>query len=143
MPNPSWPRPDPELMPLYSDVVVACALVVVAVVAAVSTAKVRKVNRRFRMFDAISRAADEGATLDETLEAIAEILIPGLGDLCAIDVIEADGVPSHLTIIQHVSPQLDNAVMYAVRQWRYKPQTCGGKPVRVQDNVVVAFTLNQ
>ena len=58
-------------------------------------------------------------------------------------VIEADGVPSHLTIIQHASPQLDNAVMHAVRQWRYKAQTCGGKPVRVQDNVVVAFTLNQ
>jgi len=58
-------------------------------------------------------------------------------------VIEADGVPSRLTIIQHVSPQLDNAVMYAVGQWRYKRQTCAGKPVRVQDNVVVAFTLNQ
>jgi serine phosphatase RsbU (regulator of sigma subunit)/ketosteroid isomerase-like protein len=79
-------------MPLYSDVIVACALVVVAVVAAISTAKVRQVNRRFRMFDAISGAADEGATLDETLEAIAEILIPGLGDLCAIDVIEGEGV---------------------------------------------------
>ena len=58
-------------------------------------------------------------------------------------VIEADGVPSHLTIIQQASPQLDNAVMNAVRQWRYKPQTCEGKPVPVQDNVVVAFTLNQ
>jgi len=40
-------------------------------------------------------------------------------------VIEADGVPSHLTIIQQASPQLDNAVMNAVRQWRYKPQTWG------------------
>ncbi|HXQ88144.1 MAG TPA: SpoIIE family protein phosphatase [Solirubrobacterales bacterium] len=79
-------------MPLIADVIVALALVVVAVVAAVSTKKVRQVNRRFRMLDEISRVADEGRTLDETLEAIAEIVVPELGDICAIDVIEEDGV---------------------------------------------------
>jgi serine phosphatase RsbU (regulator of sigma subunit)/ketosteroid isomerase-like protein len=77
-------------MPFFADVVVAVALVVVAVVAAISTAKVRQVNRRFRMLDEISRAADEGAVLDETLDAIAGILVPELSDLCAIDVIEGD-----------------------------------------------------
>jgi serine phosphatase RsbU (regulator of sigma subunit)/ketosteroid isomerase-like protein len=79
-------------MPLYGDVIIALALVVVAVVATVSTKKVRLVNRRFRMLDEISRVADEGWTLDETLEAIAEIIVPELGDICAIDVIEDDGV---------------------------------------------------
>ncbi len=79
-------------MPLYADVVVALALVVVAVVAAISTAKVRQVNRRFRMLDEISTVADEGGSLDETLEAIARIIVPELGDICAIDVIEEDRV---------------------------------------------------
>ncbi|HET7509720.1 MAG TPA: SpoIIE family protein phosphatase [Solirubrobacterales bacterium] len=79
-------------MPLYADVVVALALMVVAVVAAISTAKVRQVNRRFRMLDEISRVADEGSTLDETLEAIAEIVVPEMGDICAIDVIEGERV---------------------------------------------------
>jgi serine phosphatase RsbU (regulator of sigma subunit)/ketosteroid isomerase-like protein len=79
-------------MPLFADVIVACALVVVAVVAAVSTAKVRQVNRRFRMLDEISHAADEGASLDETLDAIAGIIVPELGDICAIDVIEGNRV---------------------------------------------------
>jgi serine phosphatase RsbU (regulator of sigma subunit)/ketosteroid isomerase-like protein len=79
-------------MPFPADVVVALALVVAAVVATVSTAKVRQVNRRFRMLDEISHVADEGSTLDETLEAIAEIIVPEMGDICAIDVIEGERV---------------------------------------------------
>jgi len=79
-------------MPLAADVVVALALVVVAIVAMISTKRVRLVNRRFRMLDEISRVADEGSTLDETLEAIAEIVVPEMGDICAIDVIEGDSV---------------------------------------------------
>jgi serine phosphatase RsbU (regulator of sigma subunit)/ketosteroid isomerase-like protein len=79
-------------MPLFADVIVALALVVVAIVAAISTRKVRQVNRRFRMLDDISRVAEEGATLDETLEAIVAIIVPEMGDICAIDVIEGDRV---------------------------------------------------
>jgi serine phosphatase RsbU (regulator of sigma subunit) len=79
-------------MPLYGDVIVALALVVVAIVATISTRKVRQVNRRFRMLDEISRAADAGESLDETLDAIAGIIVPEFGDICAIDVIEGDSV---------------------------------------------------
>jgi len=79
-------------MPLYGDIIIALALVVVAVVATVSTRRVRLVNRRFRMLDEISRVADEGMLLDETLDAIAEIIVPELGDICAIDVIEDERV---------------------------------------------------
>jgi len=79
-------------MPLYGDIIIALALMVVAVVATVSTRKVRQVNRRFRMLDEISRVADAGESLDETLEAIAGIVVPELGDICAIDVIEDDRV---------------------------------------------------
>jgi serine phosphatase RsbU (regulator of sigma subunit)/ketosteroid isomerase-like protein len=79
-------------MPLFADVIVAAALVVVAIVATISTRKVRQVNRRFRMLDDISRVADGGHSLDETLDAITRIIVPELGDICAIDVIEDDRV---------------------------------------------------
>jgi serine phosphatase RsbU (regulator of sigma subunit)/ketosteroid isomerase-like protein len=79
-------------MPLFADVIVALALVVVAIVAAASTRKVRQVNRRFGMLDEISRAADAGDSLDATLDAIVEIVVPELGDICAIDVIEGDRI---------------------------------------------------
>jgi serine phosphatase RsbU (regulator of sigma subunit)/ketosteroid isomerase-like protein len=75
-------------MPIYADVIVALALVVVAVVATISTRKVRQVNRRFRMLDEISRIAEGGGSLEETLDAIAGALVPELGDFCTIDVIE-------------------------------------------------------
>jgi serine phosphatase RsbU (regulator of sigma subunit)/ketosteroid isomerase-like protein len=79
-------------MPIYADVIVALALMAVAVIATVSTKKVRLVNRRFRMLDEIARVADEGRALDETLDAIAETIVPELGDICAIDVIEGDRI---------------------------------------------------
>jgi serine phosphatase RsbU (regulator of sigma subunit)/ketosteroid isomerase-like protein len=75
-------------MPLFADVIVASALVIVAIVATISTRKVRQVNRRFRMLDDIARVADGGRSLDETLDAITKIIVPELGDICAIDVIE-------------------------------------------------------
>jgi serine phosphatase RsbU (regulator of sigma subunit)/ketosteroid isomerase-like protein len=79
-------------MSIVADAIVALALVAVAAVAIISTKKVRQVNRRFRMLDEISRVADEGSALDETLEAITEIIVPELGDICAIDVIEEEEV---------------------------------------------------
>ncbi|HET9677237.1 MAG TPA: hypothetical protein VFP21_07020, partial [Solirubrobacterales bacterium] len=75
--------------------VAAIAFVVVlvaAVVTALALAQVRQVNRRFRMLDEVSRVPDEGGSLDETLEAIAAIVVPELADICAIDVIEGDHV---------------------------------------------------
>jgi hypothetical protein len=79
-------------MPFPADVIVAVALVVVAVVAYVSTARVRQVNRRFRILDEISSVAEAGGSLDETLDALATILVPELGDFCTIDVIESGQV---------------------------------------------------
>jgi serine phosphatase RsbU (regulator of sigma subunit)/ketosteroid isomerase-like protein len=75
-------------MPLIADLIVAGALIVTAVVALVATAKVRQVNRRFRLLDEIARIADDGRSLEQTLDAIAAILVPELCDLCTIDVIE-------------------------------------------------------
>ena len=77
---------------LYADVIVALALVAVAVVAAVSTKKVRQVSRRFRMLDEISGSPSKAARY-ETLEAIGGIIVPEIGDICAIDLIEDERRP--------------------------------------------------
>ncbi len=78
---------------MISAAAIALVVVVVAgVVTALALAQVRQVNRRFRMLDEVSRVPDEGGSLDETLEAIAAIVVPDLADICAIDVIEGDRV---------------------------------------------------
>jgi hypothetical protein len=75
-------------MTLLADVVVALALVAVAAIAAVSIAKVRRVNRRFQVLEEIVHVAESGASLEETLDAIAAILVPEIGDFCTVDLIE-------------------------------------------------------
>jgi serine phosphatase RsbU (regulator of sigma subunit)/ketosteroid isomerase-like protein len=68
------------------------AVVVAAVVAALAFIQVRRVNRRFQVVDEIANVVDRGGPLEETLEAIAEILVPEVGDFCTIDLIEEGGI---------------------------------------------------
>jgi serine phosphatase RsbU (regulator of sigma subunit) len=70
--------------------VVAC--VAMGVLVAIALARSRRVNRRFQILDDIARVADGGRSLEETLEAIAAILVPEFGDFCMIDVIEAERI---------------------------------------------------
>jgi protein TonB len=41
------------------------------------------------------------------------------------------------------SPALAQAVLDAVRQWRYQPTLLNGKPVEVQTEIAVNFDLDQ
>jgi serine phosphatase RsbU (regulator of sigma subunit)/ketosteroid isomerase-like protein len=68
--------------------IVLVVVVVAAVVTTLSVIQVRRVNRRFRVLDDVTRAADRGESLEETLEAITAVIVPELGDFCTIDVIE-------------------------------------------------------
>lgn len=71
---------------------VALALVLAAVAVAFSMVRVRRYKRRFQILDEIAHVVDEGGSLEETLDAITAILVPELGDLCAIDLIEDGNV---------------------------------------------------
>jgi TonB family protein len=54
-------------------------------------------------------------------------------------VIEADGTPSHLTLIQQATPNMEASAADAVRQWHYKPAACGSTPIRVETSIAVEF----
>jgi serine phosphatase RsbU (regulator of sigma subunit)/ketosteroid isomerase-like protein len=64
------------------------ATVVAGVVTALAVVQVRRMNRRFQILDDIAHVVDAGRSLEETLDAISDILVPELGDFCAIDLIE-------------------------------------------------------
>jgi serine phosphatase RsbU (regulator of sigma subunit)/ketosteroid isomerase-like protein len=65
------------------------AVVVAVVVAALAYVQVRRVNQRFQVLDEIAQVVDGGGgSLEETLEEIAAILVPEVGDFCTIDLIE-------------------------------------------------------
>ena len=48
----------------------------------------RKLRRRFRVLADVAAVSEAAGTLDETFEAIREIVVPELADFCMIDVIE-------------------------------------------------------
>lgn len=72
--------------------IAALALVAAAAVAAVAVRRARRVDRRLQILDEIARVAESGASLEETLDAIADVLVPEWGDFCTIDVIEGGKV---------------------------------------------------
>jgi serine phosphatase RsbU (regulator of sigma subunit)/ketosteroid isomerase-like protein len=64
------------------------ALAALVVVTARYRAHAKRAGRRFQILYDIAAVADGGRSLEETLDAIAEILVPAFGDFCMIDVIE-------------------------------------------------------
>jgi TonB family protein len=56
-------------------------------------------------------------------------------------VIETDGTPSHLTLIQRATPMLESAASAAIGQWHYKPAACGSTPIRTETSIAVDFWL--
>jgi serine phosphatase RsbU (regulator of sigma subunit) len=55
---------------------------------AVLVARERKANRRFQILAEIAAVSDAGGSLEETFEAICDILVPGVADFCMLDVFE-------------------------------------------------------
>jgi len=56
-------------------------------------------------------------------------------------VIETDGRLSHMAIIHRAPPNLEAAALEAVRQWHYKPATCGQTPIRTETSIAMDFWL--
>jgi serine phosphatase RsbU (regulator of sigma subunit)/ketosteroid isomerase-like protein len=78
---------------MISVAAIALAVVVVAaVVTTLSVMQVRRVNRRFQILDEIARVAEAGGSLEDVLGAIADVIVPELGDFCTVDLIEGGQV---------------------------------------------------
>lgn len=55
--------------------------------------------------------------------------------------VRVDGTVERVAVF-HSIPELDQAALDAVRQWTFKPATCGGRPVAVWVIIPVRFTLH-
>ena len=56
-------------------------------------------------------------------------------------VIQVDGSLSNLTLIRGATPELEAAAADALRQWRYKPASCGSTPIRVETLISFDFWI--
>ncbi|GGH02018.1 energy transducer TonB [Silvibacterium dinghuense] len=62
--------------------------------------------------------------------------------ICIVDVIvDANGMPTHITVEQHLGMGLEEKAIEAVEQYRWKPALYHGHPVAVMMRVVVNFRI--
>jgi serine phosphatase RsbU (regulator of sigma subunit) len=69
------------------------ATLVILVLLMVTVRRERRARRRFQILADLAAVSDAGGSLEETLDAICEILVPQFADFCMIDVIDEDRVP--------------------------------------------------
>jgi serine phosphatase RsbU (regulator of sigma subunit) len=69
----------------------AVATATLAYLFVVSRIRTRRVTQRFDVLDDIARVSDAASSLPETLNVIAEVLVPGIADFCMIDVLSEGG----------------------------------------------------
>jgi protein TonB len=63
------------------------------------------------------------------------------GSVTVTLVVNEQGVPKHVTLYQGIDAGLNQKAIEAVRQWRFFPATCAGKPVMAFAQVDVNFNL--
>ena len=56
-------------------------------------------------------------------------------------VVLPDGTVGNVRVLEPLDPGLDKAAIKAVKQWRFKPGTKGGKTVPVRVSIDMTFTL--
>ena len=74
---------------------IVIAVLVVALAAlcgwlAILLTRGRRAQQRFEILGEVARVSEAAGSLEETLEAICDVLVPQIADFCAIDVIEGD-----------------------------------------------------
>lgn len=77
-------------MDLIVILVLAVALAALCGWLAVLLARGRRAQHRFEILGDVARASEAAGSLEETLKAICDVLVPEIADFCAIDVIEGD-----------------------------------------------------
>jgi serine phosphatase RsbU (regulator of sigma subunit) len=78
-------------------VVALAALVAVGGLLVVLMIRERVARSRFHILGEIAAVSDAGGTLEETIDAICEILVPEFADICMIDLID-EGVPRRAAV---------------------------------------------
>ncbi|MBZ5665010.1 MAG: energy transducer TonB [Acidobacteriia bacterium] len=52
-----------------------------------------------------------------------------------------DGIPRIGEVVRHSTPDLEHSSISALKEWRYQPTTCNGKPVEVETILTVNYSL--
>jgi protein TonB len=64
--------------------------------------------------------------------------------IVAVDAwIGLDGVPRIGKVVERASAELEQSSVNAIKEWRYEPANCNGKPVEIETILQVKYTLSR
>jgi len=77
------------------------------------------------------------------VEVPPEIIGDGLQGVVKLTfVVNEQGVPTQLTVVEGINPAIDDLTLRTVAdQWRFKPATLNGKSIKVRYNLAIPFNL--
>ena len=76
---------------IVETVVVVLALAALGATLWVLFSREREARRRYRILSETAAVSDAGGSLEDTIEAICDILVPNFADFCMIDLFDEDG----------------------------------------------------
>ncbi len=79
-------------MDLIAIAILVVALAAACVYLAVLVVEGRRAQRRFLVLAEVAEVSEAAGSLEETFEAICDVIVPALADFCMIDVIESGSV---------------------------------------------------
>jgi TonB family protein len=91
--------------------------------------------------------SEDGVSLPTVIKEVKPLCPPGaykdhaMGKVHLRCVVETDGKPTSIEVVQPVHDLLDPAASDALQQWEFEPGTRAGTPVPVRVTVVIAFTV--
>ena len=94
-----------------------------------------------------ARPCDEGAQVPRPTKEVDPVLSSrarenkGQGTVELEVVVQVDGTVGDSRFVHKVHPELDEAALNAVRQWRFRPATVNGAPVPMVVMIELRFTL--
>lgn len=94
--------------------------------------------------DKIYSASDQGviapAVVRQPIPSVPANVTAQVRDRGRVEIIiDEGGRVTSVTIRQPIHPYYDNLVLSAARQWRYKPATLNGVPVKYRKNIVIVI----
>ena len=79
-------------MDLIAIAILGTALIAACVYLAILIVEGRRAHRRFLVLAEVAEVSEAADSLEETFEAICDVIVPALADFCMIDVIESGSV---------------------------------------------------
>jgi TonB family protein len=138
-----------DSMPRHTRVRIAAlaGALVLAVLAGTQTSAAAAFRTLQQAHSSVHKTSEPGLTLPTIIHEVKAQYTDDAkkrkvhGEVELIEIVQTDGTVRDVKVVKSLDPDLDAQAVAAAEQWRFNPGTKDGKPVDVQVNIEMTFTL--